>query len=96
MCCTKKRHGLPFHLPSGKLKTLMNSNNSFVLICLIIILCLNNVKKCFMIKCYIPYSENLYTFQKTKYYIKILYQFNKSCLNLLEVLRFNMASTLKK
>ena len=69
-------HDLLFHLPTGKLKTLMNFNNSYVLFCLFICLCLNkqNVKKCFMIEFYIPHSENLYTFQNTT-----LKYFNKSC-----------------
>ena len=30
-----------------------------------------------MIKFYIPHSENLYTFQKIKYYIQIVYLRNK-------------------
>ena len=51
----------------------MNFNNSFDLFCLFIYLCLSkqNVKMCLMIKLYIPYSENLYTFYITKYYIEI-------------------------
>ena len=52
----------------------MNLYNSLVLFFVFIFLCLNkqNAKKCFMIKCYIPHSENLYTFQNTKYYIKVV------------------------
>ena len=45
--------------------TLIDFNNSFF--CLFIFLCLNkqNVKKCFIIKFYIPRSENLNTFHNT-------------------------------
>ena len=39
-----------------------------------------------MIKFYIPHSENLYTFQYTKYYIKVA----KTCEH---VLRLSMTST---
>ena len=58
-------------IPTVELNTLMNFNNSFV--CLFIFLCLNkqNVKRCFMIKYYIPHSEILYKFKKAKYYIEI-------------------------
>ena len=34
-------HDLLFYLPKGKLKTLMNFNNSYVLFCLFMFLCLN-------------------------------------------------------
>ena len=44
----------------------MNFNNNSILFYLFIY-----VKKCFMIKFNIPPSRNLYTFQNTKYYIKI-------------------------
>ena len=45
-------YDLLFHILSGKLKTLMNFNISFVLHCLFILLCLNKdyVKKCLLIK----------------------------------------------
>ena len=32
---------------------------------------IKGLQRCFMIKFYIPHSENLYTFQNTIYYIKL-------------------------
>ena len=45
-------HDLLFHILSGKLKIVMKFNISFVLHCLLILLCLNKdyVKKCLLIK----------------------------------------------
>ena len=58
---------LLFHLPTGNLKALINFNNRVVLFCLFSFICLNkNVKKYFMIKFYIPHSENLCIFQNAK------------------------------
>ena len=87
-------HELLFRLPTGKFKTLNTKFNSFVLLFLFIILCLNKqIKKCFMIKFYITHSGNLHTFQYTKYYMKsILIENNKTCK---KVLRLNMVSTTK-
>ena len=50
------------------LRLLIDFNSSFALF--VHFLCLNkqNVKKCFMI--YIPHSENLYTFQNIKIFLK--------------------------
>ena len=50
---------------------LMNYDSSFVLFDLFLSLNKRNVKKSFMTKFNIPHSENLYTFQNAKCYIKI-------------------------
>ena len=52
------------------------------------------MKKCFMIKCYIPYSEKLYTFQNIKYYIKIDRERNGSVIECLTLDRGAAGSSL--
>ena len=56
-----------------KLKTWMKFTNSFVLfVHFSLFEKTKGKKKCFIIKFYIPHSENVFTFQNANYYITIL------------------------
>ena len=67
--CTLTYYALLIYLPIGKFKTFVNFNNSFVSICLLIFLGLNEqIKNVFMIKLNMSFADNLYIFQNTKHY----------------------------
>ena len=69
----------------------MNFNNS--LVCLFIFLCLNNrIKKCLMLKFYIPHSENLNYFKYKILHYKSFITVAKTCE---KILRLNLTSTTK-